>query len=163
MPNNLIKKNKIHPEDRTNLNITFEYLDQNNGAVVQIFHTGLSEEDLEFVGRLKGCNIKKENSPLSNHASMIGFALGGIFEISALILLFSFANTTYMSRTLFAIIAIAILLTTYLILTGIKRFLKVHDSLPEGLRMFDEISKNGKGQHHDKVNYSYMKKFGNKV
>jgi hypothetical protein len=42
--------------DKTNsiVNINFDYLDKNHGAVIEVIHTGLSSDDLEIVGDIKG-------------------------------------------------------------------------------------------------------------
>jgi hypothetical protein len=48
--------------DKTELKVDFEYLDQNNGAVIEIFHTGTKEDDLELIGKIKGSNIKLADS-----------------------------------------------------------------------------------------------------
>lgn len=36
--------------------IDFEYLDKNQGGIIRIMHTGLSKDDLEVVGDIKGAN-----------------------------------------------------------------------------------------------------------
>lgn len=41
-------------DDRSHITLDFEYVDKDEGAVVQILHTGKSAEDLEFRGRIKG-------------------------------------------------------------------------------------------------------------
>ncbi len=39
-------------QDKTQATLTFEYIDRNEGVVIQIFHTGLKDEDIEVVGKI---------------------------------------------------------------------------------------------------------------
>jgi len=39
-------------QDKTQATLTFEYIDRNEGVVIQIFHTGLKDEDIEVVGKV---------------------------------------------------------------------------------------------------------------
>jgi predicted ATP-dependent endonuclease of OLD family len=45
--------------DKSSINIDFDYIDKNNGIVIQILHTGKSSEDIEFCGRMKGIGKTK--------------------------------------------------------------------------------------------------------
>jgi len=46
------------------LGINFDYIDENNGIVIQIFHTGKSSEDIDVIGKIKGAGVPK-NVPSS--------------------------------------------------------------------------------------------------
>ena len=41
-------------DDQSNITLNFEYLDKDEGAVIQILHTGKSSEDIEIRGTIKG-------------------------------------------------------------------------------------------------------------
>lgn len=41
-------------EDQSNVNINFDYIDKNDGIVIQLIHTGYSNNDIDIHGRLKG-------------------------------------------------------------------------------------------------------------
>ena len=43
--------------DKTSATITFDYIDKGEGAVFQFFHTGLSDKDISFEGRIIGAGI----------------------------------------------------------------------------------------------------------
>src|SRR5947209_4957531 len=40
--------------ERTQATITFDYLDRNQGGVIQVFHTGTEKDDLSFKGTIMG-------------------------------------------------------------------------------------------------------------
>ena len=44
----------ITSEDRSYFTLQFDYVDKEEGVVIQFFHTGLSNEDVEISGRIKG-------------------------------------------------------------------------------------------------------------
>jgi hypothetical protein len=51
--------------DQTSAILHFEYIDKDQGSVIQIFHTGKSSKDLEIVGTIKGVkNIIRRRIPL---------------------------------------------------------------------------------------------------
>ncbi len=46
-------------DDEGKLRITFDYLDKDHGAVIQLTHTGLSSKDLVVEGQIKGVKVIK--------------------------------------------------------------------------------------------------------
>lgn len=52
----------IHKENNISALITFEYLDPNDGAVIQVTHSGLLSEDITITGTIKGAG-----SPTRKH------------------------------------------------------------------------------------------------
>jgi hypothetical protein len=46
-------------QDRKSLNLTFDHMDKGEGVVLQIFHTGTSDEDLDVRGKIKGAVIQR--------------------------------------------------------------------------------------------------------
>lgn len=46
-----------HPDE--SILINFDYLDKNEGGVIQILHTGQSSNDIELLGAIKGCGEPK--------------------------------------------------------------------------------------------------------
>jgi hypothetical protein len=57
--NPLNKVECIQSKDRTEVAITFEYLDQNQGAMIQIFHTGAGNADIRLNGTVMGASPMK--------------------------------------------------------------------------------------------------------
>lgn len=49
----------LQPDKKSAL-IDFEYLDYNQGAIIQVIHTGTSSEDINIVGTVKGAKVLKK-------------------------------------------------------------------------------------------------------
>jgi hypothetical protein len=45
--------------EKTQATVTFKYIDKNQGAVLQLFHTGPSHSSLEIAGSIKGASLKE--------------------------------------------------------------------------------------------------------
>jgi hypothetical protein len=58
-------------KDRTEASLTFEYLDHNEGALLQVFHTGTGNEDIQIEGTIKGVprmrGLPVKSPPFSRH------------------------------------------------------------------------------------------------
>ena len=78
--------------DQQTVRIVFDYLDQNEGIVIQVLHTGLSEEDLEFNGSIKGAGRLRLalHSPIQVAMPLIAVCLGG--SIAGIIVEWSFKH-----------------------------------------------------------------------
>lgn len=48
--------------ERTEATITFDYLDHNDGALIQIFHTGSGSDDIQLEGTIKGARSIQRRS-----------------------------------------------------------------------------------------------------
>jgi hypothetical protein len=59
--------------------VTFDYLDKNNGALIQIIHTGKSSKDISITGKLKGSVIRFYLSKNGRATEVITFLLGIMF------------------------------------------------------------------------------------
>jgi hypothetical protein len=73
------------------LEVSFDYLDKNQGAVVQLVHTGTSDESIQLMGSIKGgCSIVRgplaPNILLSNIDSVMSFS----FSIGLALLVIAF-------------------------------------------------------------------------
>lgn len=44
----------VQGEGSSNITVDFEYLDKDEGAVIQVLHTGMSNKDVDMLGTLKG-------------------------------------------------------------------------------------------------------------
>jgi hypothetical protein len=51
--------------DRKFFNINFEYMDQNEGVIYEVLHTGKTDKDVKICGLIKGAKPIKRNSILS--------------------------------------------------------------------------------------------------
>jgi len=47
-------------EDKSHINMHFEYLDKDQGAIIQLLHTGISENDVKILGKIKGVGEPKQ-------------------------------------------------------------------------------------------------------
>lgn len=70
--------------NQTFVNIDFDYIDGKNGVVIELFHTGTSDDDLEFSGKIKGAEKVKS---VSSNGDIISVTKGIIIYIFATILL----------------------------------------------------------------------------
>jgi hypothetical protein len=67
----------ITSEDRSYFTLQFDYVDKGEGVVIQFFHTGLSSEDVEISGRIKGAGelIYKFAPNLERHSILLPSSL----------------------------------------------------------------------------------------
>ena len=49
--------------DQRSVNITFEYVDRNEGCMVQVLHTATESSDVKFIGRVMGAGPPRRVSP----------------------------------------------------------------------------------------------------
>ena len=61
LPFNKLECGLINSE-RTRVTITFDYLDHNDGALIQIFHTGMGNDDIQLEGTIKGARSIKRRT-----------------------------------------------------------------------------------------------------
>lgn len=75
--------------------ISFEYLDQGHGGIIQIVHAGYSYDDLTILGDLKGAKlqIRKYNHKMASNISDLFVAI-----VSFLLVLISFRVLEYLPR-----------------------------------------------------------------
>lgn len=52
--------------EKNEIKVDFDYLDKDNGVVLQIFHTGTSSNDLILYGKIKGSRMPKKESLYSS-------------------------------------------------------------------------------------------------
>jgi hypothetical protein len=41
-------------QDKSQLRVTFKYMDRNEGVLIQVFHTGVKDDDIEVLGKIMG-------------------------------------------------------------------------------------------------------------
>jgi hypothetical protein len=69
--------------------ITFEYLDREQGGIIQLVHTGLSSSDLLVVGDIKGAKLLHRNRgamPFSDRVIIVSLFTALIFSLLACVL-----------------------------------------------------------------------------
>lgn len=70
--------NKRNQHLQNELLINFDYFDQNEGVILQIFHTGV-EDEIKVVGNVKGCgSIKRVGKPFFHKMSFLSDPFGGL-------------------------------------------------------------------------------------
>ena len=156
----ILQVNKTSNNFRINLDrgkeyvyIGFDYLDKNQGAVIQVVHTGLSSDDLVLEGDIKGVQklyqVQPEslikNIKLSPNATRfvwiaIFFALIFWFEIGNVRLLMNSGNFIFMVASFVVIIlgGTATLMPIFLIIDGIRQSLFSNRVIPKDLENFFE-------------------------
>ena len=70
--NNPASRFQVHLEPETNCAyITFDYLDEKQGAVIQVIHTGKSSADIEMAGAIKGVKQLQYKFPMPTWAKFL--------------------------------------------------------------------------------------------
>jgi hypothetical protein len=70
--------------------VTFDFLDKNQGGIIQVIHTGTSSMDISLKGTLKGAGVPKYYDPKGFKRATISslVLVGGFMLCTALLLLF---------------------------------------------------------------------------
>jgi uncharacterized membrane protein len=135
-------------ETRGGFTIDFEYLNQNDGAILTILHDGVSSENLVVVGDMKEVRSLRRVAPASLEVAsppnyrriVVWTAL--IFLAAAAVIALSLAFENYewlRANPMLVVIAVTILVSTFvpeiirIIILGSRRTL-----IPKGLEMFGE-------------------------
>lgn len=116
------------------INISFDYLSKNEGAVIQLLHTGISEEDIEIHG------IIKDSGKTPKHINDT-FTLN-LFYIILLVFIFSFPVFIFVisaeEGTIFVPDGIKIIASFFIFFWGIGCLLVFRHFLPKDLNKFEE-------------------------
>jgi cell division protein FtsW (lipid II flippase) len=133
--NNETNKFSVKKSDgHSKVELEFEYVDKNDGAVIQIIHTGYSSKNIEIHGRIKGAGklklAKLEIIPEKYTLFIFGL-LGGLSgAMTAYIQNLYNLDDTYLILGL--IVTVFTLGCLYII------FRKLNNKLPRGLEIFTE-------------------------
>lgn len=67
-------KNKLElilNEEGTKIEVKFEFIDRQEGVIIQVIHTGKRKEDLHITGTIKGgCKLARRNIPRTRYVSL---------------------------------------------------------------------------------------------
>lgn len=116
-------------EDRSYIALQFEYVDKGEGAVIQLIHTGISHEDIELLGTIKGAGKPtfKYSPTQRRHIAMMASFLTLILGVTSGYLLADIP-------TPFSAVAVIIGLTISVGL--VTALLKIR--IPKGFDVFEE-------------------------
>ena len=143
-------------DDGKSVQIDFDYLDQNQGAIIQIIHTGLSSDELKMEGSIMGMKniirISPENlinsQPLdiSRKTWFLSITLGllgyySIFIQKSYFVLFM--SSDFMSMRFVGLIFLIMVLIAWaipIIYIGnyIKPLINPNNTIPKGLEQFEK-------------------------
>jgi hypothetical protein len=122
--------------DGARFNINFDYIDKNNGIVIQILHTGKSSEDIEFCGKIKEAGEVKRINVNLKPFFIIGMILTFTFEFLLIYYVPAHVFKSYFpSEILASIIAMILVLMPLILTLFIGNRL---NGLPEGLGVFND-------------------------
>ncbi len=115
----------LHPqEDGSEIRLEFEYFDKNEGVVINITHTGLTSEDIQVFGKIKGVRLIHRKVARESEGWRVGlfWILSTLFWIVFAILWMSYAKwswqgTPWIGVTVFGLVAIHMLRMAYLHIT----------------------------------------------
>ncbi|MGB8217597.1 MAG: hypothetical protein WCE94_09895 [Candidatus Methanoperedens sp.] len=123
------------PAGERSININFDYLDQNEGAIIQLLHTGKSGKDIEIHGRIKGFGKPKLKSATASRDSNSFIHVGLIFfAFPVFITVLSAANGRFYEEIKFIIFIFML----YGGIGGLISYLILKRSLPKGFKIFEE-------------------------
>jgi hypothetical protein len=133
-------------EDKTLIHINFDYMDKNDGLILQLLHTDIEPDNIEFSGRIKGAGKPKRkiiSKSTSSAKSLILNLTAPVLLITMIIafLLFLFFKDFEMfeieiKSKIFYFYIFFILLSTVIIATLCVQFIK--NRLPKGYKLFLE-------------------------
>ncbi len=131
--------------DQSNVNINFEYIDKNDGIVVQLIHTGNFDKDIKVQGRIKGAgnlkyiDLKIIPSRLQAFEGLIG-AIALILPFSLIFILIHYILSSILPLNFRFHIELfgTILIGTFIIVKGERYMTKRFSKLPKGLELFSE-------------------------
>lgn len=133
--------------DDMSIGIHFDYLDKNQGAIIQLLHTGKSEKDIEIKGKIKGVGEPIRKSARISHDSISLFNLVIIYGFSIFLFLllinmifnilieFMNGNIADIYEIIFGIILFTIIIS---FCWGLAYLLLRQTLLPKGFKIFEE-------------------------
>jgi len=139
-------------ENGKQIAVTLDYLDKNDGGVIQILHTGYSSSDIEFTGTIKGVGkinakkskikmnfMKKFPFPTSRYRAnkIVGFTAIVFAIISPLLLLINPIETKVpnpQERKIITVVTSGFISGTYLLLG----YSLIKKKVPKGFEIFEE-------------------------
>lgn len=125
-------------KDKSHINLDFNYLEKNQGVIIQLLHTGKSDQDILIKGHIMGFGIpKRKNATIVfNSGHLIFFVF--CFGIPVYIIGMGVANGGIFEATIGEIIVIAFF---FILFWGLG-FLILSQLLPKGFEKFqDQILK----------------------
>src|SRR3989304_1944385 len=162
--NNPSNNIRVHYDpSNKNVFLDFDYLDKNQGAVIQIIHTGLSSEYLELNGDIKGVSKITEISEYSNFRTQLEIILRNKFVIRLANMVFVLGMLAIVAVSLYAIAfpeqalsnpfvipvpsqflkpmyiitSVVMTLAIFMVVYTTRMVLRSNQIAPKGLEMFD--------------------------
>ena len=134
-------------EDKSHINIKFDYIDKNNGIVIQLIHTGYSNRDIEFQGRIKEAgkikftDLKLFPRKLQAFSALIWVIFLFSLMITSYWILISINDSIFhIQEKIFKLISTmtSIAISFIIIDRGEHYIRKRFSKLPEGLELFND-------------------------
>jgi len=129
--------------DQSHVQLHFDYVDKDEGAVIQIFHTGKSSEDIEIRGTVKGAERLREIVPVPISRWLVVLGVGRWLFV-ALLVAFAMAvifSPTIQKETTYPILVILLAsITTVIMISEVKSGLSdiLRRRIPKGFDAFKE-------------------------
>ena len=138
--------------DKSHVKLFFDYIDKNDGVVIQILHTGTRASDIKLYGTVEGVkkiictncinpdallvkSVKKISPIMDSVSSTWKKRIKGfIFIVMPIIMLFLLASTPTGIKTLFDIFLILIITIPYWFMA----YITLKRKIPAGFEIFDE-------------------------
>lgn len=137
-PSNVLKAS--YDEDNKNVYVEFDYLDQNQGTVIQIIHTGLSSEDLKVHGDIIGVQKLIAVSPdkFEPPPKLKAFISSVVFRIVLTFIILVIVRSDEGLKNIALVVAtVLVLFTTLDVIPFIFKTMRGR-ILPKGLEKFNE-------------------------
>jgi hypothetical protein len=130
-------------DDYSKVNIKFDYIDKNDGAVIQIIHTGKSNKNIEIRGRVKGVGKIKPTKVnfISNKLDLLAVFILGLLA-GVVYLYFAIPMIVDKEYVKLALLFILLVICLLSIIKIEDMCVKKLSKLPKGLEIFmDEYYK----------------------
>jgi hypothetical protein len=142
-------------EDNLSVFLAFEYLDRGHGAVLQVTHTGLSSDDIQVEGSIKGVGSvkkkrvksillplptpvsfdKKIRAPIRRRLSIAVFLMG---SVSMTIFAYAIVAPRYLTRPAWETVLMGVYVFLFLLYSLIQSIDLLSNAPPQGLEIFEE-------------------------
>lgn len=144
------KLSLITSNDQSKINLIFDFIDKDEGVVIQLIHTGKSDEDIELCGTIKGAGkpIYKSIPTLMNSSTsstlsikQVRYLFTFIFFILPLIMIpaLNVINTEKLYNTIENSPAVKFLLNALMLsIYWVMGFYLLRRRLPKGFDVFEE-------------------------
>ena len=127
--------------DSNHLLLSFEYLDKDDGGVLQVFHTGMTSSDLQIKGKVIGASGELEAAPLTFPSLRVRVILTSLLVAIMSMVLVIFLDGNRQAQSLpYVVFSVAAVVTAFIaFLTASSLRSRKTRGVPPSLSSFDQL------------------------